>query len=46
MNKKLLIPTLLLFTSSFAFAQDKKVIDNIIKELNENSQLEKLAHEL
>ncbi|WP_293788601.1 M20/M25/M40 family metallo-hydrolase [uncultured Pedobacter sp.] len=46
MNKKLLLPTLLLFTSSFAFAQDRKVIDNIVKEVNENSQLEKLAHEL
>lgn len=46
MNKKLLFPTLLLFTSSFVFAQDKKLIDNIVKEVNENSQLEKLAHEL
>ncbi|KQS37106.1 M20/M25/M40 family metallo-hydrolase [Pedobacter sp. Leaf194] len=46
MNKKLLFPTLLLFTSSFVFAQDRKVIDNIVKEVNENSQLEKLAHEL
>jgi len=46
MNKKLLLPALLLFTSSFAIAQDTKVIDNIIKETNENSQLEKLAHEL
>ncbi|RZL56766.1 MAG: peptidase M28, partial [Pedobacter sp.] len=45
MNRKLLLPSLLLFTSSFVFAQDK-VIDNIIKEANENSQLEKLAHEL
>lgn len=46
MNKKLLLPTFLLFTSSFAIAQDKKLIDNIVKEVNENSQLEKLAHEL
>ncbi|RZL58613.1 MAG: peptidase M28, partial [Pedobacter sp.] len=46
MNKKLLLPSLLLFTSSFTFAQDKKLIDNIVKEVNENSQLEKLAHEL
>ncbi|MNJ93123.1 Aminopeptidase YwaD precursor [compost metagenome] len=45
MKRKLLLPSLLLFTSSFVFAQDK-VIDNIIKEANENSQLEKLAHEL
>jgi carboxypeptidase Q len=45
MNRKLLLPSLLLFTSSFVFAQDK-VIDNIVKETNENSQLEKLAHEL
>lgn len=45
MNTKLLLPSLLLFTSSFVFAQDK-VVDNIIKEANENSQLEKLAHEL
>lgn len=45
MNKKLLLPSLLLFTSSFVFAQDK-VVDNIIKEANENSHLEKLAHEL
>lgn len=45
MNRKLLLPSLLLFTSSFVFAQDK-VINNIVKEANENSQLEKLAHEL
>ncbi len=45
MNRKLLLPSLLLFTSSFVFSQDK-VIDNIVKEANENSQLEKLAHEL
>lgn len=45
MNGKLLLSGLLLFTSSFVIAQDK-VIDNIIKEANENSQLEKLAHEL
>jgi hypothetical protein len=45
MNRKLFLPGLLLFTSSFVFAQDK-VIDNIIKEANTNSQLESLAHEL
>src|SRR6218665_4082948 len=45
MNRKLFLPSLLLFTSSFVFAQDK-VIDNIVKEVNENSQLEKLGHEL
>ncbi len=46
MNKKLLFSALLLCTSASIFAQDKKVIDNIVKEVNENSQLEKLAHEL
>ncbi|WP_426324932.1 M20/M25/M40 family metallo-hydrolase [Pedobacter sp. R-06] len=46
MNKKLLFSALLLCTSTCIFAQDKKIIDNIVKEVNENSQLEKLAHEL
>jgi carboxypeptidase Q len=46
MNKKLLLSALLLCTSASIFAQDKKIIDNIVKEVNENSQLEKLAHEL
>ncbi|TCD25138.1 M20/M25/M40 family metallo-hydrolase [Pedobacter psychrodurus] len=46
MNKKLLFSALLLCASAGVFAQDKKVIDNIVKEVNENSQLEKLAHEL
>ncbi|MBB6238001.1 hypothetical protein HDC90_002627 [Pedobacter sp. AK013] len=46
MNKKLLFSALFLCASTCAFAQDKKVIDNIVKEVNENSQLEKLAHEL
>jgi carboxypeptidase Q len=46
MNKKLLFSALLLCTSASIFAQDKKIIDNIVKEVNENSQLEKLAHEL
>jgi len=46
MNKKLLFSALLLCASASVFAQDKKVIDNIVKEVNENSQLEKLAHEL
>lgn len=46
MNKKLLFSALFLCASVCAFAQDKKVIDNIVKEVNENSQLEKLAHEL
>lgn len=37
----------LLLSSSLAFAQVKNpVIDGIVKEANENSQLEKLAHEL
>jgi carboxypeptidase Q len=45
MKRKLLLPSLLLFTSSFVFAQDK-VVENIIKEANENSQLENLAHQL
>ncbi len=35
----------LLFSSGNIFAQDD-VIDNLIKEANENSQLERLAHEL
>jgi len=46
MSKKLLFSALLLCTSTCIFAQDKKIIDNIVKEVNENSQLEKLAHEL
>ncbi|MBE5318460.1 M20/M25/M40 family metallo-hydrolase [Pedobacter sp. MR2016-19] len=46
MNKKLLFSALLLCGSASVFAQDRKVIDNIVKEVNENSQLEKLAHEL
>jgi len=46
MNKKLLFSALFLCASTSLFAQDRKVIDNIIKEVNENSQLEKLAHEL
>ena len=46
MNKKLLFSALFLCVSACAFAQDKKVIDNIVKEVNENAQLEKLAHEL
>ncbi|QNR82844.1 M20/M25/M40 family metallo-hydrolase [Pedobacter riviphilus] len=46
MNKKLLFSALWLCTSTCIFAQDKKIIDNIVKEVNENSQLEKLAHEL
>lgn len=46
MNKKLLFSALFLCASACAFAQDRKVIDNIVKEVNENSQLEKLAHEL
>jgi len=36
-----------LFCSSLAYAQSKDpIINNMIKEANENSQLEKLAHEL
>ncbi|MGN7985721.1 M20/M25/M40 family metallo-hydrolase [Pedobacter sp. 22226] len=46
MNKKLLFSALLLCASASVFAQDRKIIDNIVKEVNENSQLEKLAHEL
>jgi carboxypeptidase Q len=46
MNKKLLFSALFLCASASVFAQDKKIIDNIVKEVNENSQLEKLAHEL
>ncbi|MDX5422333.1 MAG: M20/M25/M40 family metallo-hydrolase [Hymenobacteraceae bacterium] len=37
----------LLLSSSLVYAQEKNaVVDNIVKEANENSQLEKLAHEL
>lgn len=48
MKKRLPYLLLLLFLSStLSFAQDQKtVIDNIIKEANENSQLKVLAHEL
>ncbi|GAA4201057.1 M28 family metallopeptidase [Pedobacter jeongneungensis] len=46
MNKKLLFSALFLCASASVFAQDRKIIDNIVKEVNENSQLEKLAHEL
>jgi len=46
MHKKLFIPVLFLLTSSWSFAQDQKIINSIVKETNENSQLEKLAHEL
>ncbi|MGF1924320.1 MAG: peptidase M28, partial [Bacteroidia bacterium] len=36
-----------LFCSSLTFAQSKDpIIEKMIKEANENSQLEKLAHEL
>lgn len=45
MKTKLFFSGLLLFTSSLVYAQDA-VIDNMIKEANQNSQLEKLAHEL
>jgi hypothetical protein len=42
-----LLFALLLLGNSFAFAQDKDpVLENIIKEGHENSQLEPLAHEL
>jgi hypothetical protein len=42
-----LIVALLLLGNSFTFAQDPDpVVANIIKEANENSQLEQLAHEL
>lgn len=37
----------LMFLGSISFAQSKNpVVDNIVKEATENSQLEKLAHEL
>ncbi|MGB5376993.1 M20/M25/M40 family metallo-hydrolase [Muriicola sp.] len=42
-----LLFALLLLGNSFAFAQDQDpVLDSIIKEANENSHLEPLAHEL
>nr|MCU0368707.1 M28 family peptidase [Cyclobacteriaceae bacterium] len=38
---------IIIFSSNLVFAQTKDpVIENIVKEANENSQLEKLAHEL
>jgi carboxypeptidase Q len=38
---------IIIFSGSLVFAQTKdSVIENIVKEANENSQLEKLAHEL
>lgn len=44
---KKLISLLLIFSTSFLVAQTKdEVVKNIIKEANENSQLEKLGHEL
>ncbi len=46
-NKIKLLFVALLFTSSLAFSQNSDpVIERIIKEANENSQLEILAHEL
>ena len=37
----------LIFSNSLSFAQSKNpVVESIVKEANENSQLEKLAHEL
>ncbi len=42
-----LLLALLLLVSNPVFAQDKdQIIENIIKEANDNSQLERLAHEL
>lgn len=35
-----------LLTGNFLFAQEKQVIENIVKEARENSQLKELAHEL
>lgn len=48
MNKRVFVCILLLVTGSFIGSAQTKdpVIDNIVKEANENSQLEKLAHEL
>lgn len=48
MKKRLLLSALALSLSiNVAFAQDKDpIIENIIKEANENSQLENLGHEL
>jgi carboxypeptidase Q len=42
-----IILLIIIFSGSLVFAQTKdSVIENIVKEANENSQLEKLAHEL
>lgn len=46
MNKSLQFATLFLFATSCVFAQSDKITNNIVKEVNEHSQLEKLAHEL
>ena len=47
MKKFQVLIVLLLFISIPILAQDKNpVVENIIKEANENSQLERLAHEL
>jgi carboxypeptidase Q len=46
MNKKFILSSLLFFATATSFAQNNKVIDNIIKEATENSQLEPLAHHL
>ncbi len=44
---KIFIFTTLLFTASITIAQTKDpVVESIVKEATENSQLEKLAHEL
>ncbi|MDO1502539.1 M20/M25/M40 family metallo-hydrolase [Winogradskyella maritima] len=46
-SKSSILSLALLFAVSLSFAQDNNpVIENMVKEANENSQLEKLAHEL
>ena len=46
MNKKLLLVALMLLPSTFLFAQSDKLIAEMTKEAQENSQLEPLAHQL
>ena len=46
MNRKLFLAALLLFPSTFLFAQSDKLIADMTKEAQENSQLEPLAHQL
>ncbi|MEQ9403930.1 MAG: M20/M25/M40 family metallo-hydrolase [Cyclobacteriaceae bacterium] len=46
MKNTLILVVALLFTSSIVYAQDNSIVDEIVKEANENFQLERMAHEL